>query len=103
MLASSNQGASFTAAPVKGVASNTNIVGPFAVLADGSVVALGSSNTSPTVADTLYTWKLGASSWQQVNGSATSDGYVYAQASTVGGQETLYAVTTSGKIDSFAL
>lgn len=103
MLASANQGASFTSAPLTGVASNTNIWGPFATLANGSVVALGSPSDSSTTADALYTWKPGASSWQKTAGSVTNDTFVYAQASTVGGQETLYVVTARGKIDSFAI
>ncbi|MEO7001855.1 MAG: sialidase family protein, partial [Ktedonobacterales bacterium] len=103
MLASANEGASFAAAPVRGVSSNTSIFGPFAILADGSVVALGTPNGSQSNPDTLYTWKLGASSWQKVNSSEAGDGFVYAQTSTVGGQETLYVVTASGKIVTFAI
>ncbi len=60
-----NQGATFTSAPSAGLSASTALTGPFATLADGSIVCavVGPGNGTVSSA-TLYAWKPGASSWR---------------------------------------
>ncbi len=60
-----DQGATFTSAPTAGLAANSSLTGPFATLADGSIVcAVTGPVTGQVSSMTLYAWKPGASSWR---------------------------------------
>lgn len=65
MKVSVNQGATFTSAPSAGLSATTTLSGPFATLADGSIVCAVVAAGNGTVSSaTLYAWKPGASSWR---------------------------------------
>lgn len=60
-----DHGATFTSAPSAGLSADTPLTGPFATLADGSIVCAVAGAVNGTVSPmTLYAWKPGASSWR---------------------------------------
>lgn len=60
-----DHGATFSSAPSAGLSADTPLTGPFATLADGSIVcAVMGPNSGTVVPMTLYAWKPGASSWR---------------------------------------
>lgn len=64
-------GATFQSAPAAGLPASPSLSGPYAVLADGSVV-IGAAKSDSTGAPgpiSLYSWKPGATSWTKVGGA----------------------------------
>ncbi|HET9111665.1 MAG TPA: sialidase family protein [Ktedonobacterales bacterium] len=74
VMVSLDGGATFTSAPTTGLPGKPWITGPFAILADGSVIFGVSAPSGQNAAQgasvgVLYTWKHGASSWTKISGS----------------------------------
>jgi hypothetical protein len=94
-------GATFSSAPAAGLPAQPTMVGPYATLADGSLICgAASSLSSAPGPQALYTWKQGQSSWTKIaDGVAQGIASVTAIAPAAGAtQQTIIITDNAGNI-----
>jgi hypothetical protein len=100
-VVSVDSGMTFLSAPTAGLPSDANLFGPYATLADGSIV-FGEYGPQPVEGpNTLYSWSKGQSSWTKIAVVPAGIGSVTAAPAAAGAaQQTLSIVGLDGKVQT---
>jgi hypothetical protein len=100
-VVSVDSGMTFLSAPTAGLPSDANLFGPYATLADGSIV-FGEYGPQPVEGpNTLYSWSKGQSSWTKIAEVPAGIGSVTAAPVAAGAaQQTLSIVGLDGKVQT---